>query len=398
MKRTVTVLAVSCMLVGAAIILAHAGRRAQSVPQEARPVVEVAAPAESPAERTQADPQKESRIDIVLALDTSGSMSGLIDAARQKLWDIVNQAAQADPKPRLRIGLVTYGSRGSERDGYVIIQSDLTNDLDAVYAKLFELTTSGGTEYVARAVFRSVNELSWDSEPDALRQIYVAGNEGANQDRTVSVEAATELAKAHDIFVNAIYCGPQHSSDAPSWRAVAHEGNGLYAAIDHNHGTVALATPYDDRLAALSSRLNRTYVAYGRGGGARSARQAKQDENAARLHKSAAASRALAKASKIYTNTDWDLVDAVKAKRKIARRKLPKELAERSDEEIRAFVKDKAAERRAIQAEIKKLGKKRKAYLVQEMKRQGKDTSKAFDTAVKGAMQAQAAAKNIMLK
>ena len=37
------------------------------------------------------------QIDIVIALDVSGSMSGLIASAKQRLWDIVNQLGRAQP-------------------------------------------------------------------------------------------------------------------------------------------------------------------------------------------------------------------------------------------------------------------------------------------------------------
>jgi len=41
---------------------------------------------------SQQEESKQSRqIDVVLALDVSGSMSGLIDSAKQRLWDIVNE-------------------------------------------------------------------------------------------------------------------------------------------------------------------------------------------------------------------------------------------------------------------------------------------------------------------
>ncbi len=40
-------------------------------------------------------------IDLAICLDTSGSMSGLIEAAKQKLWAIVNDLALVEPTPRL---------------------------------------------------------------------------------------------------------------------------------------------------------------------------------------------------------------------------------------------------------------------------------------------------------
>ena len=92
-------------------------------------------------------------LDLVLALDTSSSMNGLIDGARQQLWDTVAQLSKMEPRPTLRVGLVSYGNSGYDASaGWVRIDSDLTTDLDSIYAQLFALRTNGGDEYVARAL------------------------------------------------------------------------------------------------------------------------------------------------------------------------------------------------------------------------------------------------------
>src|SRR5262245_64748262 len=55
-------------------------------------------------------------VEVVFCLDTTGSMGGLIDAAKQKIWTICNQIAQGSPTPKIKIGLVAYRDRG---DAYV---------------------------------------------------------------------------------------------------------------------------------------------------------------------------------------------------------------------------------------------------------------------------------------
>ncbi len=382
MKRTITLLAIASLLIGGAI---YAGNRTKSPssPNHPSPNPLVDLPAKTP------------KVDIVIALDTSGSMSGLINAARQKLWDIVNEVAKTKPAPKLRVGLVTFGGRGSETDGFVKIRSDLTGDLDTVYGKLFDLPIWGGNEYVARAIHRSLKEMSWDEDPQTLRQIYVAGNESAKQDRRVSLRSALALAKRKDVFVNAIFCGPQTNLDAPTWREVASGGRGLFAAIDHNHGTIVLRTPYDAKLAALSAKLNATYVAYGRRGRAALQNQTIQDRNAMKAHASAA--RAIAKASPIYRNERWDLVDARKKGKleNIPKTALPVKLRSMSRDKLRAYIDAKQASREALKRQIVELSKRRRAYLKKEMKRQGKNESKAFNGAVKRALRRQAKAKHL---
>jgi Mg-chelatase subunit ChlD len=51
-------------------------------------------------------------VDVVFVLDTTGSMSGLIDAAKEKIWSIASTMAAAQPTPEIRIGLVGYRDRG----------------------------------------------------------------------------------------------------------------------------------------------------------------------------------------------------------------------------------------------------------------------------------------------
>ena len=344
--------------------------------------------------------KKVTRIDMVIALDTSGSMSGLINAARQKLWDIVNEAARARPRPILRVGLLTYGSAGSEADGYVVVQSDLTTDLDSINEKLFALRTNGGTEYVGRVVHRAVKELKWHRGTGTLRQIFVAGNESADQDRTVRARTAVRLARKKGIFINAIYCGPKNSHDAPGWRRVARRGNGLFASIDHNHGTVVVRSPYDARLNALSSKLNRTYVGYGKRGRVAKAKQRIQDKNALRAHSSVGAARAGSKASAVYRAESWDLVDARKAGKldKVKKDALPPAMRKLSKGELHAHLDKMEQERSAIKKQIKQLSKKRAKHVKSEMKRKGKTEALAFDAAIKRAIRVQAASKKIKLK
>src|SRR5579864_8058487 len=81
------------------------------------------------------------QVEVVFCLDTTGSMGGLIDAAKQKIWAISNQIAGGKPTPRLKIGLVAYRDRG---DAYVTKVFDLTEDLDAIHGQLMGMQAQGG--------------------------------------------------------------------------------------------------------------------------------------------------------------------------------------------------------------------------------------------------------------
>src|SRR5712692_7909201 len=139
---------------------------------------------------------KPKSIDVVICLDVSNSMDGLISSAKTKLWDIVNELAKAKPTPNLRVGLYSYGNDGYDpKIGWIRKDLDLTTDLDALYQKLTALTTNGGTEYVTRVCRDAIVQQKWNDSKDALRIIFVCGNEPASQDPVVKLKEATDLAK-----------------------------------------------------------------------------------------------------------------------------------------------------------------------------------------------------------
>src|SRR5918911_806361 len=76
---------------------------------------------------------KRPRVEVVFALDTTGSMSGLIEGAKRKIWSLASFVAQGQPTPELRVGLVGYRDVG---DAYVTRLHDLDDDLDRVYQRL----------------------------------------------------------------------------------------------------------------------------------------------------------------------------------------------------------------------------------------------------------------------
>ena len=145
-------------------------------------------------------------VDLAICLDTSGSMDGLIDSARQKIWSIVNDLALAKPSPRLRVALLSFGNQGNEAEaGWVRVESDLTEDLDLISARLFALKTNGGTELVGRVIQKSLLSLSWD-KGQGLKLIVVAGNESADQDKEVPFRAVCKQAITSGVMINSIYC------------------------------------------------------------------------------------------------------------------------------------------------------------------------------------------------
>ena len=350
------------------------------------------------AKSLQGEATQPRQIDVVIALDVSGSMDGLIDSAKQRLWDIVSELGRAQPQPELRMAILSYGNPeyGSE-SGFVRVDLPFTDDLDAVNKTLFQFTTNGGDEYVARVVNTALNKLTWSSEPGALRVLFVAGNEGAYQDPQIPVLLATEAAASRGIIVNTIYCGSENDSDALGWRQVAASANGIFASINQDAAAVAnIPTPMDEQLTALNEELNDTYVAYGQTGIASRENQIEQDKNTAEMSLPAMASRTAAKASPLYKSESWDLIDAVesgKSLEDVADKDLPDVMQEMEAEERAIFIEQKSKKRDEIQGRIQALAEERRDYIQEERARLAEDGEKGLDQVIQEGLQALAEEK-----
>lgn len=338
-------------------------------------------------------------VEIAICLDTSGSMDGLINAARQKLWSIVNDLALADPTPALRVALLTYGNDGQNpENGWVQVFTPFTEDLDKVSEMLFALTTNGGTELVARVIQTSIDELEWTDSADALKLIIVAGNESADQDTQVAFRDACKAAISRGVMVNPIYC--RYSGDGTEieegWREIARLADGQYASIDQNNTAVVIATPYDDALINLSTRLNETYIPFGETGYVGWQNQQAQDVNAITLNKAAAAARAQTKGGELYA-CSWDLVDACRLEQvelaEVKEEDLPENMRAMSVEERQQYVADMQAKRTAIQQEIESVNAARQRLVVAEQTRQAQRGLDQFDLIIRDAVREQARGK-----
>ncbi|KAB5490080.1 MULTISPECIES: vWA domain-containing protein [Flagellimonas] len=338
-------------------------------------------------------------VKIALLLDTSNSMDGLINQAKAQLWDIVNEFTHAkcgnDTRPMLQIALYEYGNDNlSSREGYIRQVLGFSDDLDEISEKLFSLTTNGGEEYCGEVIQTSLKQLDWGKNSDDLKMIFIAGNEPFTQGKLNYREAAAN-AKEKDVIVNTIFCGNFQQGINTEWKSGASLTGGEYMAIDHNQQIVHINTPYDDVIIKLNSKLNNTYISYGSRGYEKKALQSAQDSNAAELEEVVVVKRAVSKSSRLYKNTEWDLVDAVEDDEAVLTRlkeqDLPKELQGKSKSEIRAYVDDKKAEREKIQKEIQELNAKREAYIAQSQEQEKGELENAMLSAIKS----QASKKNM---
>ena len=338
------------------------------------------------------------RIQLAILLDTSSSMDGLIDQARQQLWQAVNEFSKAKrhgATPILEVAVYEYGNNGIDaRQGHVRQVVGLTRELDKVSEALFSLTTNGGDEYCGHVIARSVAQLQWSTSPHDVKAIFIAGNEPFTQGPTPYTDAIEE-ARARGIVVNTIHAGDYQTGRDTGWQQGALLAGGNYMNIDHNQAVVHVEAPQDEEIARLNALLNETYIPFGKEGAAGAARQHEQDDNSADVSTGLLAERAKAKAMTLYNNANWDLVDAVEAGDadlgEMEPEALPEEMRAMAPEARKAFVDLKAKARTALKAEIVELGRQRDAYVAEQRQSHVGESADTLNEALTRSVRTQAA-------
>jgi Mg-chelatase subunit ChlD len=350
----------------------------------------------------------EKTLEMVFVLDTTGSMGGLIEGAKQKIWAVVNDVMRTPAHPAVRVGLVAYRDHGDE---YVTRVLPLTNDLDKVYTTLMEYRADGGgdtPEDVRQALADAVHKAGWSKPSSSTAQIiFLVGDAPPHDDYKNEPDTLTTTAEAvrAGMIVNTIECGDA-ADTRQSWQQIARRGEGQFFQIAEDGGVQAIATPYDSRLSELGGKLGSTYLAYGGGAGPegrryRSEASAKQAAAEATVTNSAPAAASADRAVNKALNKDayvGDLLQSIEngsvRLEEVKAEDLPDDLKKLSPDERRREVARRLDERKKIRDEIVSLSKQREDFIAAERKKQAGGQS-GFDSAVASALQDQLAKKGI---
>src|SRR4051794_12513873 len=200
----------------------------------------------APVERKNPTPQ----VEVVFCLDTTGSMGGLIEGAKQKIWSIVNQIASGRPAPDIKVGLVAFRDKG---DAYVTKVFDLTTDLDEVHKNLQGFKAEGGgdiPESVNQALNESVTKVNWSKDQSTLRIIFLVGDAPPHMDYKDDVKypETCKLATAQGVIINTVLCGNDGEAKK-HWQEICAKAGGTFAQIAQDGGVQQVETPYDKELA-----------------------------------------------------------------------------------------------------------------------------------------------------
>lgn len=200
------------------------------------------------------------RLDVVFAIDTTGSMGDEIEVVKAKLRSMVSEIARGTPRPDVRFGVVAYRDRG---DVYVTQATRLTRDIDEVVGVLSRLTADGGgdePEDVQAALVESIDRMNWDMAHGVSRMLFVVGDAGPhNYPGEPSMGELAERAEEKAIRVNAIGCSGLNAWAEGQFRTLAMATGGGFDALTYKE-VVATA---DGHAKTVLTRAGRTYVAEG---------------------------------------------------------------------------------------------------------------------------------------
>jgi hypothetical protein len=326
-------------------------------------------------------PAQSHRIEVVFILDTTSSMSGLIQAAKEKIWSIATTMASAQENPDIKIGLVAFRDRG---DAYITRVYDLSDDLDSMYVSLMEFNAQGGgdgPESVNQALYDAVHKISWSSDSNVYKVAFLVGDAPPHMDYRNDVKYPVTLTAAtrKGIVINTIQSG-QHMSTKPAWQEIAMLGQGVYFQVENSGNAVAVATPFDEKLSALAAKLEDTRLFYGDAEDKKA--QKRKLDATAKLRKELS-STALARRD-TYNATasgkrnllgEGELVDAITSGRvaldEIDQENLPASMQALAPAEQMEVINEQARRRDQLKQEIDKLSASRGNFIKKKLAAEG---------------------------
>ena len=338
-------------------------------------------------------------VEVAFVLDTTGSMGGLIEGAKRKIWSIATAIVDANPDAEIRMGLVAYRDIG---DDYVTKTFPLTKDIQDLYANLLELKARGGGDWpesVNEALYVGVTKLDWTQGPEICRIMFLVGDAPPHMDyaQDVKYPEVMRMARERGIVVDAVQAGGARDTERV-WREIAQLGQGRYIPIPQDGGNlVVIETPYDTEIIELQNHINGTVIPYGprqqRGDVEKKTRQVAAAPASAGADMAGYMSRNAAKTSGEAITGAGDLVADVKAGRQkldaVKDAELPDNVRKLSRAERQDYLEKQIVVRNSLNERMATLVKQRDAYLLEQAKKSPAKLADSFDRAVAETLRAQ---------
>ncbi|MCJ8324124.1 MAG: VWA domain-containing protein [Rhizobiales bacterium] len=345
---------------------------------------------------------KQQTVEVVFVLDTTGSMGGLLEGAKNKIWHIANEIQNAKSDVNVRMGLIAYRDRG---DVYVTKHFPISSDIHQIYADLIEFRAAGGgdaPESVNQALSEAVTQLNWSQADDTLRIIFLVGDAPPkmNYSDDMKYTQTVKIAKRKDIIINTILAGNSQRTKK-IWQEIAQNANGAFSQIAQDGNVTIIKTPYDEQIHQLNIELNATIILYG---------DKKVKQQASKVMKSMARAAPAASSDMASYNAKrltksqvfsgkGDLLQELELNRatidNLILEELPKIMQAMDDAQRQTYIAEMQTKRTDIQQQIDELVKQRAVYKADEIGRLSAQDQNSFDANLMKIIKQQAALKNI---
>ena len=193
------------------------------------------------------------RIDVVFAIDATGSMGDEIEVVKARVGKMMTEVQQANPRPDVRFGLVAYRDYGDE---YVARAYPLTSDLSAIQSSLAGIQAAGGgdtPEAVGAGIRCAVQEMNWDRDPNTSRLLFLIGDAGPHAGE--DYRSVVKQARDQGIRINAWGCSGLQQFGTNSFEEIAALSGGEFQFLTYQQEVVR----QDGSRARLVFQGDRTY-------------------------------------------------------------------------------------------------------------------------------------------
>ncbi|MGB1039040.1 MAG: hypothetical protein ACPGYY_10370, partial [Bacteroidia bacterium] len=321
----------------------------------------------------------------VFCLDATGSMSGLIGTAKEKIWDIVSGVSQSQDIGKIKLGMIFYRDRG---DAFVTKSYPLTENIDSIYTELLAIGAGGGgdsPESVNAALDEAIRKMPWSDDGNAYRTVFLVGDCPPHMDYNETRYPATcKTASQKNILINTIKLGNQCSDAIRHFKEIARLTNGNFQQLDQNAKDYVIETPYDDSITYYSRRIDDSKIYYGttiekRVMYDKKAKSMDMYDKASKTSNRARASYNTSKAGKknFYGKNELvqGLIDKEITLDSISVDKLPDEMKEMNIEQQKVYINNKTIQRQNDVANLNKYIKQKDEYVrIEKTKKNGESS------------------------
>lgn len=207
------------------------------------------------ADRTAA---KATKLDLMLVVDTTGSMGDEIRYLQAELRSIIAAITARHRDLDIRVGFVFYRDEG---DDYVTRSFAFDRDIGAAQGRLAQQYASGGGDYpeaMDQALIRAVGQ---DWRPDAVKSLLLVADAPPHDDRFGRTWQAAEAARAKRIHITPVAASGVADKAEYAMRAMAAATQSRYlfltddSGVGNPHAPPAIDCYLVTRLDALVRRV-----------------------------------------------------------------------------------------------------------------------------------------------